>query len=396
MESFISATRETLTENGLQRWTSAEFMWGALTDETLQPHFARWLYRNVIYDDDDDGEDGDDGLFASPLESSELVQEMKDCYWTDALAEQMRARWLQWKLAGDLDYVMYETFAGDLQVMGGGTFINIAKDANAFRQLYRLVLFAIQHQNQLIENVFNKWDNCALKKCGMRTEQMQRNVLYVVNELSADHAERRAKHKPLKLKGPRGRAAAGGADGKPRRRDRVVQTAASVSLAAKLVADRCRRVYQDVARVSPTESIKSTQKTLCDKYDADVAASNKRKHPEVQVDFEKLAQVAGSVSAVGGSITSVKLSKLSIDFVRGIMGRFSLAGMESVSQIKHLKKTAGLTDAKLRERLEDELRKLFSSTEESDRKLFEQLKSELQTERTREKAGAKKKAKSAD
>ena len=150
MESFISATRETLTENGLQRWTSAEFMWGALTDETLQPHFARWLYRNVIYDDDDDGEDGedgDDGLFASPLESSELVQEMKDSYWTDALAERMRARWLQWKLAGDLDYVMYETFAGDLQVMGGGTFINIAKDVNAFRQLYRLVLFAIQHQN---------------------------------------------------------------------------------------------------------------------------------------------------------------------------------------------------------------------------------------------------------
>ena len=164
----------------------------------------------------------------------------------------------------------------------------------------------------------------------------------------------------------------------------------------KLVADRCRRVYQDVARVSPTESIKSTQKTLCDKYDADVAASNKRKQPEVQVDFEKLAQAAGSVSAVGGSITSVKLSKLSIDFVRGIMGRFSLAGMESVSQIKLLKKKSGLTDAKLRERLEDELRKLFSSTEESDRKLFEQLKSELQTERTREKAGAKKKAKSAD
>ena len=79
------------------------------------------------------------------------------------------------------------------------------------------------------------------------------------------------------------------------------------------------------------------------------------------------------------------------------MERFSLAGMESVSQMKGLKKTGGLTDAKLRERLEDELRKLFSSTEESDRKLFEQLKSELQTERTREKTGAKKKkAKSAD
>jgi hypothetical protein len=31
------------------------------------------------------------------------------------------------------------------------------------------------------------------------------------------------------------------------------------------------------------------------------------------------------------------------------MGRFPLAGMESVSQIKHLKKTAGLTDAKLLE-----------------------------------------------
>jgi len=114
------------------------------------------------------------------------------------------------------------------------------------------------------------------------------------------------------------------------------------------------------------------------------------------MDFEKLAQAAGSVSAVGGSITSVKLSKLSIEFVRGIMERFSLDGMGSVSQMKELKKNAGLTDAKLREMLEDELRKLFSSREESDRKLFEQLKSELQTERTREKAGAKKKAKSAD
>jgi hypothetical protein len=231
-------------------------------------------------------------------------------------------------------------------------------------------------------------------------EQMQQNVLYVVNELSADQAERRAKHEPLKLKGPRGRAAAGGADGKTRRRDRVVQTAASVSLAAELVAARCRRVYQDVARVSPTEGIKSTEQTLRDKYDADVAASNKRKQPEVPVDFEKLAQAAGSVSAVGGSITSVKLSKLSIEFVRGIMERFSLAGMESVSQMKELKKSGALstalTDAKLRERLEDELRKLFSSTEESDRKLFDQLKSELQTERTRDKNGRKKKAKSAD
>jgi hypothetical protein len=68
--------------------------------------------------------------------------------------------------------------------------------------------------------------------------------------------------------------------------------------------------------------------------------------------------------------------------------------------MKELKRNAGLTDAKLREMLEDELRKLFSSTEESDQELFEQLKSELQTERTREKAGkilgAKKKAKSAD
>ena len=67
-----------------------------------------------------------------------------------------------------------------------------------------------------------------------------------------------------------------------------------------------------------------------------------------------------------------------------------------MSKIKELKKSGGLTDPKLREMLEDELRKLFSSREESDRKLFEQLKSELQTERTREKAGGKKKVKSAD
>ena len=93
------------------------------------------------------------------------------------------------------------------------------------------------------------------------------------------------------------------------------------------------------------------------------------KQPDV--DFEKLAQAAGSVSAKGGSITSVKLSKLTIEFLRGIMVRFSLPGMESVSKIKELKKSGGLTDPKLREMLEDELRKLFSSTAESDRKLFE-------------------------
>ena len=40
--------------------------------------------------------------------------------------------------------------------------------------------------------------------------------------------------------------------------------------------------------------------TLFDKYDADVAASNKRKQSDVHVDFEKLAQAAGSVSAKGG------------------------------------------------------------------------------------------------
>ena len=73
-----------------------------------------------------------------------------------------------------------------------------------------------------------------------------------------------------------------------------------------------------------------------------------------------------------------------------------MPGMESVSKIKELKKSGGLTDPKLREMLEDELRKLFSSTAESDRELFEQLKSELHTERMREKGGAKKKAKSAD
>ena len=55
------------------------------------------------------------------------------------------------------------------------------------------------------------------------------------------------------------------------------------------------------------------------------------------MDLEKLAQAAGpgSVGAVGGSITSlsVKLSKLSIEFIRGIMGRFSLDGTGSVSQM---------------------------------------------------------------
>ena len=62
-----------------------------------------------------------------------------------------------------------------------------------------------------------------------------------------------------------------------------------------------------------------------------------------------------------------------------------------MSKIKELKKSGGLTDPKLREMLEDELRKLFSSTAESDRELFEQLKSELHTERMREKfkVGAK-------
>jgi hypothetical protein len=46
----------------------------------------------------------------------------------------MRARWLQWKLAqdqaADLNYVVHGQFASDLEVMGGGTSINIAQDSN--------------------------------------------------------------------------------------------------------------------------------------------------------------------------------------------------------------------------------------------------------------------------
>ncbi len=62
------------------------------------------------------------------------------------------------------------------------------------------------------------------------------------------------------------------------------------------------------------------------------------------------------------SVNLLKLSKLGIEFVRGIMGRFSLVGMESVSQITaeikepELKRPGPLsglrvTVAKLRERL---------------------------------------------
>ena len=70
---------------------------------------------------------------------------------------------------------------------------------------------------------------------------------------------------------------------------------------------------------------------------------------------------------MGGSITYERETavlrltcqcKLGIEFVRGIMGRLSLAGMESVSQIEELKRTAGLTGAlKLRERLQDDPRR---------------------------------------
>ena len=56
---------------------------------------------------------------------------------TGGLAAKIRAQWLRWRAAADLDYTPRAGFISDLQKIGDGTYINIALNVTALRQLSR-------------------------------------------------------------------------------------------------------------------------------------------------------------------------------------------------------------------------------------------------------------------
>jgi hypothetical protein len=60
----------------------------------------------------------------------------------------------------------------------------------------------------------------------------------------------------------------------------------------------------------------------------------------------------------------LRVNKLGIDFVRESMARFSLDGMTSANQTIEPKKSGSLSDARLWETLEVELRRLCHSKEQ--------------------------------
>ena len=113
-EAFISAAIDTLKNNGEDRWMSEDFMWGCLTERSLQAYFARWLYANVL------SVETDSFNFTAvllPGVDSEVLEKMQSVYWTDGLAAQMREQWQRWLAAGDLGYAPYAVFISDLQKM---------------------------------------------------------------------------------------------------------------------------------------------------------------------------------------------------------------------------------------------------------------------------------------
>jgi len=142
------------------------------------------------------------------LPGVEVLEKMQSVYWTDGLAAQMRGQWLRWLAAGDLGYAPYARFVSDLQKMGDGTYVNIALEDNAFRELYRLVWFSININAVILEATFNQLDNQMVKKTPMGPEVLQGRTLYAANVLSAHHATRRSEHVPKELNAPRGKVAA--------------------------------------------------------------------------------------------------------------------------------------------------------------------------------------------
>jgi hypothetical protein len=158
-EAFISAAIDTLKNNGEDRWMSQDFMWGCLTELCLQAYFARWLYAKVLIVETDSF-----NFTAVLLPGVEVLEKMQSVYWTDGLAAQMRGQWQRWLAAGDLGYAPYARFVSDLQKMGEGTYVNIALEDNAFRELYRLVWFSININAVILEATFNQLDNQMVKK----------------------------------------------------------------------------------------------------------------------------------------------------------------------------------------------------------------------------------------
>jgi hypothetical protein len=388
-EAFISAAIDTLKNNGEDRWMSEDFMWGCLTERSLQAYFARWLYANVL------SVETDSFNFTAvllPGVDSEVLEKMQSVYWTDGLAAQMREQWQRWLAAGDLGYAPYAVFISDLQKMGDGTYVNIALEDKAFRELYRLVWFSININAVILEATFNQLDNQMVKKTSMGAEILQRATLFAGNVLSDQHATRRSEHVPKELNAPRGKVAARvpGAD-HVQKRERIVQTHASMVRASELVKKRSYEVYRGAPRVDVSEHlIKSTKATYAAKYDKDCGAQTQRAAARAPIDWAERARQQGGLEKKGSSCTGVNLAQVPIDPIREMVATFGLSGMETAEKIKALMKKPGkavvggeataavkasLAAPRLREILEEQLKKLF---DESDMQTFGVHKRTLQ------------------
>jgi hypothetical protein len=374
-EAFISAAIDTLKNNGEDRWMSQDFMWGCLTELCLQAYFARWLYAKVLIVETDSF-----NFTAVLLPGVEVLEKMQSVYWTDGLAAQMRGQWQRWLAAGDLGYAPYARFVSDLQKMGEGTYVNIALEDNAFRELYRLVWFSININAVILEATFNQLDNQMVKKTPMGPEVLQGRVLYTANVLSAHHATRRSEHVPKELNAPRGKVAArvpGAVRG--RTRERIVQTHASMVRASELVKKRSYDVYRGAPRVDASERlIKSTKATYAAKYDKDCVAQTQRAAARAPIDWAERARQQGGLEKKGSSCTGVNLAQISIEPIREMVATFGLDGMETAAKIKAQMKKPGkavvggeataavkalLAAPRLKEILEEQLKKLFDDND---------------------------------
>jgi hypothetical protein len=341
-EAFISAAIDTLKNNGEDRWMSMDFMWGCLTEPSLQANFARWLYAKVLIVETDSF-----NFTAVLLPGVEELEKMQSVYWTDSLAAQMRGQWQRWLAAGDLGYAPYARFESDLQKMGDGTYVNIALEDNAFRELYRLVWFSININAVILEATFNQLDNQMVKKTSMGPEVLQGRVLYAANVLSDQHATRRSEHVPKELNAQRGKVAARvpGAV-RERTRERIVQTHASMVRARELVKKRSYEVYRGAPRVDVSDRlIKSTKATYAAKYDKDCVAQTQRAATRAPIDWAERARQQGGLEKKGSSCTGVNLAQISIEAIREMVATFGLDGMETAAKIKALMKKPGKAGA---------------------------------------------------
>jgi hypothetical protein len=74
--------------------------------------------------------------------------------------------------------------------MAGGDYVRVSAEESEWQWLFRVLWFSIMQHTQNLENIFNKWDVCALGKCKMDVRRMVCRVAYAANVLPALEALR--------------------------------------------------------------------------------------------------------------------------------------------------------------------------------------------------------------